>query len=714
MYDAEGEGIARAIPRPFSFTRKSWFLSMRGCRSCHPRIDSLRPRDTNSALLSRHATLAILKPNPSPRSSLALRLPWILIAAAVVFLCTGMSAVPEFVRLGPYGGTVRSLLISAGNRNIVWLGTSDGQLFRSSDAGSSWNLLYPGLRRRQLVVDALVQSPENPDHLFAGGWDLRSSGGGLFESADAGRTWSQVKLPKSNVAVRGFAISRNNPAHRILGTGDGVFVTSDGGSSWQQRGTGMKAFAQVDSVAIDPVDPRHLFVGTWHLGFRSSDFGKTWIQNDKGMVFDSDMFTIAIDPRNPRNIFASACTGLYRSVDHGQSWTRLKVFPSSYLVRAQVVYIDPANSDRIFGGTTEGLLVSQDAGKTWKRVTPADWVINAVQVSPDGGKAILVGTELHGVMRSEDGGRSWSSSNRGFVSRSISRIASDSSSQRTLLVGEHSEGKIGGLYSFNLASGDWMRMNVQDMPGEGLTALLTLPLGRGRIAGTARGIFLQETGKGGWKPLSGPISKQTVYDFATDASHAWILAGTGDGIYRARSEDLEFRKVANDRFIPRVFCLLSANGNPGKVFAGTHLGILRSDDSGATWAVSSDGIPDAAIVECLVASPKGEDLILAGTTAGLFISKDGGGSWARFADGRLGVDIPSVIFLDSTGDRILAADNLSGGVLSSEDGGRHWEKIEDPRFGAPVRILLQDPSQPDRIYLGTATEGVYRLMLPPR
>jgi len=640
------------------------------------------------------------------------------LAALALAACLGWTcawaAEARFERLGPPGGTAHSLLISAKNSKIVYGGTSDGQLFKSQDAGLSWNLLYPGIKRRQLVIDTIVEDPANPDHLFVGGWDLRTTGGGLFETRDAGQSWIQVKLPKENVAVRGMAISRKNPTYMIAGTGRGIYVSADGGKSWQPKGAGNESFLQTESVAVDPEDPRFLFAGTWHLGFRSSDFGKTWIQNDKGMIFDSDVFSIVIDPRNPKNIFASACTGLYRSVDHGVSWSRLKVFPKSYLVRALVVYIDPTDSTRIYGGTTEGLFVSGDSGRTWKRITPADWIIQTIQVDSANGKVILIGTEVHGIFRSEDGGQSWKESNTGFINRAITRIVPDSSAPGRFWVGEFSEGRIGGLHVFDNPGNGWVKLGAKEVPGEGLLSVLALPGNRGRLAGTARGVFLRRPGATDWKGLAGAIQKLTIYELAYDGEKSWIFAGTNDGVYRARPDDLNFQKPPNFRVIPRVYALLVSRGVPGRIFAGTHLGILRSDDSGDTWNFSTDGIPDSTLARCLVFSPSGENRILAGTTAGLYESKNGGRSWAPIPDGRLGVDIPSVIFLDAAGARILVADNTLGGVLLSGDGGAHWDKIAQPEFGSPVRSLVQDPLRPSVVYLGTGTEGVYRLTLQDR
>jgi photosystem II stability/assembly factor-like uncharacterized protein len=177
-------------------------------------------------------------------------------------------------------------------------------------------------------------------------------------------------------------------------------------------------------------------------------------------------------------------------------------------------------------------------------------------------------------------------------------------------------------------------------------------------------------------------------------------------------DGLNFEKPPRYNFIPRVFSLLASKDNSDPIFAGSHFGVLRSTDSGASWEFSSRGIPDHTIVECVAFAPGNEHHLFAGTSAGLYESRDSGRAWERVQDGRLGVSVSSLIFLDAGGKRILAADNTFGGVMLSVDAGGHWEKIESPGFGSPIRSLAQDPLHPSVIFLGTGTEGVYRLSLP--
>ena len=214
-------------------------------------------------------------------------------------------------QMGPFGGDVRSLLLDSRKAGAVYLGTSNGRIFKSSDGGASWTPLNPGIGPYRYVIDTLVQHPKEKDRLFAGAWDLHSDGGGLFESSDAGLTWKRVMLPQPYSAVRGLSVCRKSPEHMIVGTLAGVYVSSDGGARW--KSVGGTELQKAESVAIDPVDYRFLYVGTWRLSYRSADFGKTWTRVEKGMPLDSDVFSLSINRQNPEIVYSSACSGVYRS-----------------------------------------------------------------------------------------------------------------------------------------------------------------------------------------------------------------------------------------------------------------------------------------------------------------------------------------------------------------------------------------------------------------
>ena len=626
---------------------------------------------------------------------------------AVAFQVAGNdSFTPRFELLGPFGGDVRSLLIDYSMPSTVYLGSSNGEIYKSADSGKSWKVLAPGIGQPAYVIDALVQHPRDPQHIYAGAWDSYSEGGGLFESRDAGANWSRIKLPHEFTAVRGIAISRDNPSYMLVATIEGVFLSGDGGVEW--NGVGGDLLTKAHSVAIDPVDPRIIYVGTWRLGYVSRDMGKSWTLVEKGMPLDSDIFSMMIRPDKPTTVFSGACSGVYRSDDGLKSWTRLRVRPDQFTIRTQVVYLDPANFSTVYAGTTEGLYVSENEGRSWILLTSKDTTVNAIQIDPSNNRRILLGTEYQGVLRSEDGGKTWLPSNTGFVHKHISWVQFDPDEKERIIAGLHSGG--GGWYVRKVDGDAWTLEQVE--PGMRALSFLILPDGLGRLVGTPQGIYYRKNAASPWKKLTGAVARRSVYSLAIDQGQKIIYAGTDQGIYRAPIDTLDFKIPPNNRLVPAAWLIIAPSVTPETVFAATNLGVLRSRDRGVTWHVTSAyGLPDRVMIHSLAISPTDNDHFFAGTSAGLFESTSGGVYWEQADSRDMKTGIAGILFLDGTGKRILAADQTAGGIFLSYDGGAVWKKIFDPDFASPICCLSQDPDNPSIIYIGTRYEGMYRLII---
>jgi photosystem II stability/assembly factor-like uncharacterized protein len=612
----------------------------------------------------------------------------------------------QFEPLGPFGGDVRSLLIDSQDPGIVYLGTSSGVIFKSSNSGRSWTPLYPGIGRRSFVIDTLVQHPVEQAHIYAGAWDLYSEGGGLFESRDAGLHWTEVPLAHGAAAVRGLSICRKEPAYMIAGTLAGAYVSSDGGRTWRRSND--DALQKAESVAIDPGDHRILYVGTWRLGYKSSDFGKTWTRVDKGVPLDSDVFSIAIDVRNPAVLYSSACSGVYRSANKALQWTRLKLLPDRLTIRAQVVYLDPVNPVRVYSGTTEGLFVSNNNGLNWTRLTSDNVIVNCIQVNPANNQHILIGTEYQGILLSEDGGRTWKEFNAGFIHRQILWIMPDPGNPGNFFAGLASGS--GGLYSYDSHSGSWTSSQI--LPGMRILSFLILPQNRGKLAGTSQGLFWQPRDFEPWTKLKGSIARRTVSSLALDPQNPVIYAGTDQGIYRTSVSAMDFRMPPGYRLSPQAWCLMAPATSPGVIYAGSSLGLLRSWDRGTIWnTISSYGLPNRTVIQSIGVSPTNKDQLFAATPVGLYESTNGGIHWRLAGNGNMGVSIPSVVFLGSSGRNIVAANGKLGGVFYSRDAGQTWDTIEG-EYRSPTTCLAGDPERPSRVYAGTQSDGVYRLEIP--
>ena len=367
--------------------------------------------------------------------------------------------------IGPTGGDVISLAISP--QNSVYLGTPDGHIFRSSDAGAHWALRGRVSSRHDAVIQKLLVDRSDEQKLFAAVWfqDVAAAGA-LYTSADAGATWTVAGL--SGEILRTVEQSPSAPRIFLAGTRSGVFRSNDAGQTWRRISpAGDPELRNVDSVAIDPRDPQTIYVGTYHLPWKTTDAGKTWSPISSGMIDDSDVMSLRVDAAGSSRIFASACSGIYRSENAGASWTKLQGIPFSSR-RTQAIVEDPQDPQTLYAATTEGLWVTRDGGESWTRTTPREWVINDVVVVPDVvvvrdvpaaaadptesasaqappagaakppsvtgfGSPLLLGTEEGGVLRSNDGGLTFAPANDGFSHRIAAGLVSDPRDPRHLL-----------------------------------------------------------------------------------------------------------------------------------------------------------------------------------------------------------------------------------------------------------------------------------------
>src|SRR6185437_6799439 len=213
-----------------------------------------------------------------------------------------------------------------------------------------WRAIGPFRGGRVLAVTGV---PGEPDHFYFG-----SVNGGVWETVNAGRTWTPIFDSAPVGSIGALAVAPSNPQVIYAGTGEadmrsdiaqgaGLFRSSDAGKSWQA--IGLQDTQQIGSILVDPTNPDTVLVAA--LGhpygpnemrgvFRSADGGKTW-----NRVLQKDADTGAIDlaaapgrlkvvyaalwqtRRPPWNVYPPSSgpgSGLYRSADGGQTWTALE------------------------------------------------------------------------------------------------------------------------------------------------------------------------------------------------------------------------------------------------------------------------------------------------------------------------------------------------------------------------------------------------------
>lgn len=604
--------------------------------------------------------------------------------------------------MGPPGGDVRALAADPREPSKLYLGTTDGHVFGSRNAGESWELLGRAGTRLDGVITSILVDPRNSRRLFASLWALDpEGGGGIYRSDDGGRNWYLFGL--GGQAVRAMAQADLDPDIIVAGTLEGVFRTRDGGKSWERISpAGHEEIRNLDSVAIDPRDSEIIYAGTFHLPWKTLDGGGTWNSIHNGMIDDSDVMNIVVDRMNADRIYASACSGIYRSDNGGQMWAKVQGIPYSAR-RTHVIAQHPLDPAVVYAGTTEGLWVTHDSGATWERTTPKDWIVNALVINAS--ERIVMGTERMGVMISYDGGKNFRAANEGFHHRQILGLALDREhSGRVLAVlanapesalatddggrewfplgtGLNTEKLLrvyaapdhwlvalerGGLMRYEPKKEEWQRLGVmadaEKKTSRPFRPVVTdMAFAKGKwYAASPDGLFGSEDEGATWKPLPlGPVSLPVSSVRASrDGARLWIVSLRG----MVLSKDAGVTWTWHDLPLEAGGALrLDVADDENTLLAAARKGLYVSRDAGSNWQLVAAGLPDAPVRDLAIS---GEVMLAAMETGGLFISHDGARNWSRISGILAEGQFPVVT--TPGGSRVILAASASEGVFAIE------------------------------------------------
>ena len=303
-----------------------------------------------------------------------------------------------------------------------------------------WRMVGPFRAGR---VNAVTGVPGQPNTFYFG-----SVGGGVWKSANSGRTWTPIFDAAGVASIGAIAVAPSNPDVLYVGTGeadmrdsiqfgDGMYRSADGGKTWKH--VGLDTTRQIGRVIVHPRDPNTVFVAA--LGhvygphpdrgvYRSKDGGATW----QKVLYKGDgigAIDVAFDPSNPQTVYAALWavrrppwfiyapangpgSGLFKSTDGGTTWNPLtKGLPAEGLGRMGIA-ISPANPRRVYvvaDAKEGGLFRSDDAGATFTRVSSDNriwqrgWYFEKVTADPRNADVVYVPNT--GVYKSVDGGKTW-------------------------------------------------------------------------------------------------------------------------------------------------------------------------------------------------------------------------------------------------------------------------------------------------------------------
>jgi photosystem II stability/assembly factor-like uncharacterized protein len=643
-------------------------------------------------------------------------------------------------QVGPPGGDVQSLAAAPGNARTLFMGTSDGHVFGSRDAGEHWELLGRiGEHHDDVIMSMLVDS-RSASTLYATSWTLSSRGGGVYRSADAGHTWQLLGL--QGLVVRAIAQAPSNPEILIAGATDGVFRSEDSGKHWvrisPEKHEDLRNF---DSIAIDPRDANTIYAGTYHLPWKTTDGGKNWAPVHQGMVDDSDVMSITIDQNDSSHIFASACSGIYHSPDGAANWTKFKGIPKDSRRTVHILQ-DPKRPAIVYAATTEGLWKTSDDGASWRLVTPVSWSILSMVIDPENPDRLILGTERLGVQLSDDGGQTYRASNQGFSHRRIVDAAVDPQHpERALVVltssfeplletkdagrtwtplavglksgpprhvfaspdGWFAAPGPGGLLRYSAGSNSWLPVNQ-------ITEKFAPSQTRPGVS--VKKVSAQATKKSATASVA-PASTRSAITFHAKVNDmafgetAWYAA-TEDGLLVSRDRGLNWSTVSMapaQRSLPSpgmsgssIRAVRTASSGP-YVWALSSGQLEVSGDGGKTWISRALPFEERGPVHL---HPSDDNAVVLASQHGVYVSRDGGESWHQANLSELSIEDLAPV------RSALVVSTQKGVLYFSRDGAKSWMRLEGPNAEGALSALRSREAG-NQLVAASATEGLFVL-----
>ncbi|MCB0601444.1 MAG: glycosyl hydrolase, partial [Saprospiraceae bacterium] len=346
----------------------------------------------------------------------------------------------EWRLVGPYrGGRAGTVTGVPGHPNLFYMGTAGGGVWRTQDAGTTWECISDGYFGGSIGAVAVAASDPNVIYVGEGEQTIRgnvSSGHGLWRSTDAGRHWKFIGLEGSEHIGRIRVHPTNPDIVYVAAMGNlwkpnevrGVYRSKDGGETWEKILYESDKAGAVDLI-LDPNNPRIIYASTWEVkrnGYRldsggpgshlwkSLDGGDTWEKLTskpglpKGVL---GIICMTVSPANSDRVWASIEAddgGIFRSDDGGETWQQTS---SDTELRQRAwyyshIYADSKNEDMVYG-LNVSFWRSKDGGVHFSRIGTPHSDHHDLWIDPDNPLSMAIADD-GGVQISKDGGANWS------------------------------------------------------------------------------------------------------------------------------------------------------------------------------------------------------------------------------------------------------------------------------------------------------------------
>ena len=622
-----------------------------------------------------------------------------------------------------------------------YMGNTGGGLWKTEDAGVSWNNVSDDYFKTS-SVGAVAVAESDPNVVYVGMGEhaprgvMTSYGDGVYKSTDAGKTWTKMGLDKT----RHIAMIRIQPQNpdvvyvaaqgALHGPTEerGVYKSTDGGKNW-------KKVLYVDEnsgcadLSMDMTNPRILYAALWDHRrlpwqmvsggkgsglYKSTDAGETWTKMDKGLPKEMGKMGISVSRANPERVFAviesdteNEKGGVFRSDDAGKSWERVSkdhrtVQRAWYYIE---IFADPEDENTVYVLNSPALK-SIDGGKTFSQVfrkTHGDH--HDLWINPKNNKNMVLSND-GGAAVSFNDGETFSYQN-GMPTAQFYRLSVDNLFPYRIYAGQQDNSSVMITSRSTAGSGITERDWEPSAGGESAFLAFDPDAPKYVMGGSYQGTIelLNLENKEGRGVMISPIQYQSVKAKDMKYRFNWnapiIYSQREKAFYHAGNKVLKTTDL-------------------GKTWMEMSPDLTRADTTklglgGAPYTNEGAGGENYGTISYLIEAPSEAGVFWAGSDDGLVhLTRDNGKTWTNVTPKGLEETLINSIEV-SPNDKATAYlattrykfNDFTPGLYKTTDYGKSWKKIDSGiPDGAYTRVIREDDQRKDLLFAGTET-GLY-------
>jgi photosystem II stability/assembly factor-like uncharacterized protein len=588
----------------------------------------------------------------------------------------------------------------------LWGAGGDRGLYKTTDGGKNWKPVLT-ISENTGVVDVALD-PSNPDIVYAAAYQRRRhvftliDGGpesAIYKSTDAGATWNKLKngLPTVDMGRIGLAVSLADPnvVYTTIEAADGkggIFRSNDRGATWERKNEFDAGAMYYARVVCDPKNVDRIFVMNVNLR-ESLDGGKT-LHKVEETNHHGDNHAIWIDPDDTKHWLLGSDGGMYETWDDAKSWEFKANLPT---VQFYDVAIDNALPFyNVCGGTQDNFSwCGPSRTRNMNGIMNSDWFVTT---GGDGFRSVVDPVDANTI---------YSESQYGVLVRYDKPTGQELTLQPREGKGEPplrwnwDSPVIISPYSHTrlyFAANKLFRSDDRGDTWRAISGDLTRQIDRNK---------LPVMGKV-WEPDA--VAKNASTSFygnivalaESPKKEGLIYVGTDDGLIQVTSDGgqswTKYEKFAEAPDMTYVSRLAASQHDVNTVYAAfdNHKNedfkpyLLRSTDAGKTWSSIAGNLPENGSVLAFAEDSVNANLLFAGTEFGVFFTVDGGAHWVQLKGGLPTIAVRDMVLQAREGDLVIATFGRGFYVLDDVSALRQTkaESLQQAANSFPVKDAL--------------------------